>query len=117
MTVVAEHNALEVIRAKAPEMIEEGFPNEKPDRVNEARQGKAAPSPFFCQEEFFMRPYEHKAQYYETDRMGIIHHSNYIRWFEEARVDFLEQIGMPFETVEARGLSSPVLSVSVSTKA
>ena len=34
-----------------------------------------------------MQPYEHKAQYYETDRMGIIHHSNYIRWFEEARVD------------------------------
>ena len=29
--------------------------------------------------------YEHKTQYYETDQMGIIHHSNYIRWFEEAR--------------------------------
>ena len=63
-----------------------------------------------------MRPYEHKAQYYETDRMGIIHHSNYIRWFEEARVDFLEQIGMPFETVVARGLSSPVLSVACEYK-
>ena len=29
--------------------------------------------------------YEHKVQYYETDQMGCVHHSNYIRWFEEAR--------------------------------
>ena len=39
-------------------------------------------------------PYEHKAQYYETDKMGIIHHSNYIRWFEEARIDYMEQAGI-----------------------
>ena len=32
-------------------------------------------------------PYRHKAQYYETDTMKIVHHSNYIRWMEEARVD------------------------------
>lgn len=35
-----------------------------------------------------MEPYLHKVQYYETDKMGIVHHSNYIRWMEEARVDF-----------------------------
>ena len=40
-----------------------------------------------------MTPYRHKVQYYETDRMGVTHHSNYIRWMEEARVDLLEQIG------------------------
>ena len=40
-----------------------------------------------------MVPYDHKVQYYETDGMGIVHHSNYIRWFEEARVDLLEQLG------------------------
>ena len=34
--------------------------------------------------------YTHKVQYYETDKMGITHHSNYIRWMEEARIDFLE---------------------------
>ena len=39
------------------------------------------------------RVYEHKTQYYETDQMGIIHHSNYIRWFEEARMDMMEQMG------------------------
>ena len=31
-----------------------------------------------------MKPYQHTVQYYETDRMGITHHSNYIRWMEEA---------------------------------
>ncbi|MFR5640975.1 MAG: acyl-CoA thioesterase [Butyricicoccus sp.] len=31
----------------------------------------------------------------KTDGMGIVHHSNYIRWFEEARVDLLEQLGFP----------------------
>mgnify|MGYP002547467221 CR=1 FL=1 len=41
--------------------------------------------------------YTHRVQYYETDQMGIVHHSNYIRWFEEARVDLIEQAGLPFE--------------------
>ena len=43
-----------------------------------------------------MNPCEHKVQYYETDGMGIVHHSNYIRWFEEARVDLLEQLGFGY---------------------
>ena len=37
-----------------------------------------------------IKPYYHNAKYYETDQMSIIHHSNYIRWFEEARIDCLE---------------------------
>lgn len=40
-----------------------------------------------------MQKYRHIVQYYETDKMGITHHSNYIRWMEEARIDFLRQIG------------------------
>ena len=43
-----------------------------------------------------MMAYEHKTQYYETDQMGIIHHSNYIRWFEEARVDFMDRCGFSY---------------------
>ena len=43
-----------------------------------------------------IRPYLHNAKYYETDQMGIIHHSNYIRWFEEARIDYMNQIGFRF---------------------
>lgn len=55
--------------------------------------------------------YQHTVQYYETDKMGITHHSNYIRWMEEARLNFLAQIGWNFERLETEGIVSPVLSV------
>lgn len=55
-----------------------------------------------------MKPYQHTVQYYETDRMGITHHSNYIRWMEEARVDYLAQLGWGLEKLEALGAVSPV---------
>lgn len=58
-----------------------------------------------------MRPYRHKVQYYETDQMKVVHHSNYIRWFEEARIDYMENLGMPYEEMEASGIISPVISV------
>ena len=58
-----------------------------------------------------MEPYIHKVHYYETDKMGIVHHSNYIRWMEEARVDFLEKIGIGFPMMEERGIFSPVTGV------
>ena len=41
-----------------------------------------------------LRPYQRRVNYYETDQMAIVHHSNYIRWFEEARLDFLDQVGL-----------------------
>mgnify|MGYP002437823098 CR=1 FL=1 len=59
-----------------------------------------------------MNPYLHKVQYYETDQMGFVHHANYLRWFEEARLDFLEQIGLPYPMMEEKGYLSPVLSAS-----
>ena len=62
-------------------------------------------------------PYVRKVQYYETDQMGVIHHANYIRWFEEARVDFLEQIGFPYERVESMGITFAVLGLSCEYKA
>lgn len=48
--------------------------------------------------------------------MKIIHHSNYIRWFEEARSDFMEQIGMSYAKMEEKGFIVPVLSVSAEYK-
>ena len=59
-----------------------------------------------------MEPYFHKVQYYETDMMGITHHANYIRWMEEARIDFMNQIGFPYTAMEEQGIISPVKSVS-----
>ena len=58
-----------------------------------------------------MRPYFHTVQYYETDRMGLTHHSNYVRWMEEARIDFLKQIGWNYEKLEAAGIFSPVTEI------
>lgn len=63
-----------------------------------------------------IKPYERNVYYYETDRMGIVHHSNYIKWLEEARIDFMEQIGYPFKRIEDEGMMIPVLSVSCTYK-
>ncbi len=59
-----------------------------------------------------MKKYMHQVHYYETDKMGITHHSNYIRFMEEARVDFMEQIGWGYAKMESEGIASPVLAVS-----
>ncbi len=58
-----------------------------------------------------MKPYKHKAQYYETDQMGIIHHSNYIRWMESARIDAMNQMGNDYRKMEESGIVSPVLDI------
>ena len=59
-----------------------------------------------------MQPYLKRVQYYETDMMGIAHHANYIRWMEEARIDFMDQMGFPYARMEAEGIISPVRAVS-----
>ena len=63
-----------------------------------------------------IKPYCHQVQYYETDMMGVAHHSNYIRWMEEARIDFMEQLGFPYRSMEAEGVFSPVTKVSCEYK-
>jgi len=63
-----------------------------------------------------MDKYTRKVNYYETDKMGITHHSNYIRWMEEARIDFLEQIGFGYAKLEADGIISPVIGVECDYK-
>ena len=51
-------------------------------------------------------------RYAETDQMAIVHHSNYIRWFESARTAFLSAMGIPYDKMEAAGVISPVLTVN-----
>lgn len=60
--------------------------------------------------------FERKINYYETDKMGVVHHSNYIRFLEEARCFWLEQIEMPFSLLEENGITIPVLGVNVTYK-
>ena len=64
-----------------------------------------------------MEHYIHRVRYYETDKMGITHHSNYIRWMEEARIDYLDRIGLGFKRLEDAGVFSPVVSVECEYKA
>ena len=60
--------------------------------------------------------FKRKINYYETDRMGIVHHSNYIRYLEEARCRWLEDAQMPFEEMEKEGVTIPVLAVNCKYK-
>lgn len=60
--------------------------------------------------------YKHKIQYYETDKQGVTHHSNYIRIMEETRVDAMEKMGFGYERMEAEGVFSPVMGVTCDYK-
>lgn len=56
--------------------------------------------------------WQHKVQYYETDQMGIVHHSNSIRWFEEARTWMMDEMQFGYEKMEALNILVPVLEAS-----
>lgn len=60
--------------------------------------------------------FERKINYYETDKMGVVHHSNYIRFLEEARCRLLEEEGYPYRQIEEDGLMIPVLEVNCKYK-
>lgn len=60
--------------------------------------------------------FERKINYYETDKMGVVHHSNYIRFLEEARCAFLEKEGIPYDSFEKEGIMIPVLGANCSFK-
>ena len=63
-----------------------------------------------------MYTYIRRAQYHETDQMGIIHHSNYVKWMEEARIRFLEEMGIDYRRLEESGIISPIVGISVQYK-
>lgn len=63
-----------------------------------------------------LQEYVHKVQYYETDKMQVTHHSNYARFMEEARTDFLERIGYSYDRMEKEEIFSPVVSMTCDFK-
>jgi len=63
-----------------------------------------------------IKPFIRRVNYYETDQMGIIHHSNYVRYFEEARVNFMEQMGYGYERSAEEGVDFAVLEVQCTYK-
>lgn len=63
-----------------------------------------------------IQAYSRNVYYYETDRMNVVSHTNYIRWMEEARVDFLTHAGIPYDKIEETGFMLPVLGVDCTYK-
>lgn len=61
-------------------------------------------------------PFYRTVNYYETDMMKVVHHSNYVRWFEEARTYMLDCIGYTYSRIEEEGFMVPVLSVECEYK-
>lgn len=60
--------------------------------------------------------YIHKVHYHETDKMGITHHSNYVKWMEQARIEFLDSIGWNYARLEQEGIYSPVIGIECQYK-
>ena len=63
-----------------------------------------------------MFKFERKINYYETDTMGIVHHSNYIRFLEEARCKWLESVDLSMAKIEALGFRIPTIEVNCKYK-
>ena len=63
-----------------------------------------------------IKPYIHHVQYYETDKMGVVHHSNFVRWMEEARVYMMAEAGFGYGRLEKEGIISPVIGVKCDYK-
>ncbi len=60
--------------------------------------------------------FERTINYYETDKMGVVHHSNYIRFLEEARCKMLNDLNYSYGKIEEEGLMIPVLEVNCKYK-
>ena len=60
-----------------------------------------------------MFKYTRAVYYYETDKMGVVHHSNYVRWLEEARTFYFNDAGVPYAETEALGVAIPVTDIKL----
>lgn len=59
---------------------------------------------------------EIEVRYKETDQMGIVHHSNYLAWFEIGRTKYIEQLGFTYAEMERNGILLPVTDAYLSYK-
>jgi acyl-CoA thioester hydrolase len=60
--------------------------------------------------------YRRRVQFYDTDAQGIVHHSNYFRYFEEARGEFLRCLGLPYSRIRELGYEVVLLEACCSFK-
>jgi len=52
--------------------------------------------------------YTFRVNYSDTDKMGVVHHSNYARYCENARWELFRKIGIPYNDIEEKGYMLPV---------
>ena len=58
-----------------------------------------------------------KVRYGETDMMGVVYHANYLLYFEDARIDFLDALGFSYaERIEGAGYMSPIHDIEIHYK-
>lgn len=50
-----------------------------------------------------------RVRYAETDKMGVVYHSNYLVWFEIGRTDWLRDTGWTYRSMEEEGIQLPVI--------
>ena len=53
----------------------------------------------------------HRVKFFDTDTMGVVHHSNYIRWFETGRVEFLRALGIDLNEMMRDGILFPIIDI------
>lgn len=53
-----------------------------------------------------------KVRYVETDKMGVVHHSNYYTWFEVGRGEFIRESGITYRALEELGIMIPLVQSS-----
>jgi len=63
-----------------------------------------------------MYEYSRPVYYYETDKMGVVHHSNYLRWMEEARVFYFDENNLAYFETESYGILSPIIEINIKFK-
>ena len=54
-----------------------------------------------------------RVEYPHTAQMGIVHHSNYVKFFEVARTEWLRAMGITYAEMERRGVMMPIVDVAV----
>ena len=54
-----------------------------------------------------------RVEYHHTDQMGIVPHSNYVKFFEVARTEWLRASGLTYAEMERRGVMMPIVDVAV----
>ena len=54
-----------------------------------------------------------KVRYCETDQMGFVHHSNYLKYFEAARLEWLDKLGISYKKMEENGVLLPVIYTEI----